>query len=283
MLFLFDLPIDADEETKPKKDKKKFTIHIVNKEKWIIGSIILVTLLIVIGTAGVLITYRTPENISPYCKMMKEQDKICRIHDKKHTKDKLKELVIPEGEMAFHRQLAQEIEEGAYFDGDKLYGKENAEEIWAIKDNFIKEKESLFERYLASTLSQQKKERYNFLIEELETLEEVIAKLGIQSEEVGLPSGEIDREQETEGLQSEQELQTDQTQEAEPIGQIEQIDQEKQAEPIAQATSEPKEESNTQTPQTQSLLISRQRGSQVLNIPPDIEQAATIKKSSLYN
>lgn len=274
MLFLFDLPIEADEEAKPKKDKKKFSLHIVNKEKWIIGSIVLVTLMIIVGTAGVLMTYKTPENISPYCKMMKDEGKICKIHGKKHEEKGLKDLVIPEGEMAFHRQLAEEIEKGAYFDGDKLYKKEDAEEIWTIKDNFIKEKESLFERYLASTLSQQEKERYNFLIEELVTLEEAIMKLGIE-ESASLPLQEE--------LPVEQTQFIEQIEETQPIEQIEQVDQQEQSEPIAQGEQKRGDENSSQTPQRQSSVIFEQSETQTLNIPPDIEKAATLKKSSLYN
>jgi hypothetical protein len=280
MLFLFDLPIEADEDTKPKKDKKKFTVHIVNKEKWIIGSIVLVTLMIIVGTAGVLMTYKTPENISPYCKLMKDQGKICKIHGKKHEEKGLKDLVIPEGEMAFHRQLAEEIEKGAYFDGDKLYKKEDAEEIWAIKDNFIKEKESLFERYLASTLSQQEKERYNFLIEELVTLEEAIIKLGIE-ESASLPLQEELQVEQTQPI--EQIEQIEQIEETEPIEQIEQADQQEQSEPIAQGELKRGDENSSQTPQRQSAVVFEQSETQTLNIPPDIEKAATLKKSLLYN
>lgn len=263
MLFLCDLPVE--EETGDKQ-----TLDQASKKKMIILLGVMIGLIVVIGI-GVffIIKANASKNISPYCSLMRDQNRVCKIHNKKHTA-KDSELIIPEEEMAFHRQLFDEITAGAYFDGKRLYKKEDAKEILALKSKLSEEKAALFESYLSSSLNEEEKERYNFLIEELEAIEESMDQLDIKQEDAHLPSQEelLDKI-----ARLEQELAT--TKEASKKPEL----QEQQ--PTQQHTQQPTQ-STQPTHQIQESILFTMKPSNDIKVPSNIENAATIKKSSLY-
>ena len=276
MLFLCDLPVDEEPE-----DSKE-TLKSSNKIKYavVIGSIIILLSVIIFSIIG-LLKLQTPKNVSPYCLLMRNENKVCKIHDKKHEGKDLKELIISEEEMAFHQQLYDEIVKGAYFDGRRLYKEEDAKEILQIKEAFSEEKASLFERYLSSDLTEKEKERYNFLIEELDTLEISITKLNIKESDKDEPSKEeLAHEvallkKELDELKSPQVLLTAPVEEN--LTSVESMDLS-----IATEEEQKKEQADTQGPSSQDRLIYISQPSRDIKIPKDIESAATIKKSSLY-
>ncbi len=281
MLILCDLPV----ETEPVKGKGELDPN--SKKKLIAIIIVIVGLIVAIAVCiGLIVKLNTSKNISPYCMLMKSEDKVCKIHDKKHDGKDLSELIVSEQEMAFHQQLFDEISVGAYFDGSRLYKKEDAKELLAIKESLNKEKASLFERYLASTLKDEEKERYNFVIEELGTIEEVIIKLNIQEADKDAPTKE-DLIKEVISLKKElDEVKSSQIVHIPPVIKIEQdatlmgqeeVQPEIKGELIQATHNTPK--SNLQV---EDKLIYVSQPYREINIPKDIESAATIKKSSLF-
>lgn len=276
-MFLFNLPTDTDENENADKKIGENIKDIVGKKRILITGVLGLLLVIFTFTLGVIGLNKPPKNASPYCLFTREQGKICKIHNKKHTSDKLSALVVSDDEMALHQQLYEEVSKGAYFDGKKLYKKEDAKEILSIKDEYSKEKASLFEKYLADTLTAEEKERYNFIIEELDTLEQCIKKLGIRAEEKDEPSKD-ELKKEIEELKA----------------QLDEAEKEKNAEISmpAESTAATKTDSTKvtveepakeETKQNEDKLIYINKSSKSVNIPKDIEKAATIKKSSLYN
>lgn len=271
MLFLFDLPMDE------KPEKKENVIKPIHKKKMII-LVSSIMLIVALGASiGILAKSRVPKNISPYCMLMRDQGKVCKIHNKKHNSKDASEMIILEEEMAFHKQLYDEVSNGAYFDGERLYKKENAKEILDIRDTLSEKKESLFERYLSSTLTKQEKEQYNIIIEEIGTMQEVITKLDIQETEQQEPSKE-DLIKEVESLKKElSEVKAAETVQVETAK--EQKVQENKKEPQDRALKDTLQSPNM----NEDKMLYGSNSSKVVNIPKDIEKAATIKKSSLYN
>ncbi|MDF2613781.1 MAG: hypothetical protein K0S71_1567 [Clostridia bacterium] len=270
MLFLFDLPVNENPEIKEKSTKS------ISKTQLMIVIICIALVAILSISIVVFVKSRAPKNISPYCAFIKDQGRMCKIHNKKHSSKNVSEMIIEEEEMTLHQQLFEEISNGAYFDGEKLYKQEDAKEILIIKNTLNEEKESLFEGYLSSTLTKQEKDRYNFIIEELDLIQESIITLGIQETELQEPSKE-DLIKEVETLKKElNEVRSEATLQTEII--------EKEAE-------EPKQDKQDfvakDTPQSSKIsedkMLYVSQSSKIKSIPKDIEKAATIKKSSLYN
>ncbi|WP_069998684.1 hypothetical protein [Cellulosilyticum sp. I15G10I2] len=281
MLFLCDLPVD----TEPTSDED--VLRLSNKKKLAVVIIIIAVLIIaIIMCIGFILKLKTPKNVSPYCMLMRNENKICKIHDKKHNNKGLAELIIPEEEMAFHKQLFEEISEGAYFDGKQIYKKDDAKEILAIKDNLNKEKESLFDRYLSSSLKDEEKERYNFIIEELDTIEQSIIKLNIKETDKEIPTKE-ELIEEVASLKRELEQLT-----SEGLVQMPSVIKTKQNDTTAQIQKEIQTAVKNESVETiaytrennvqEDKLIYISQSHTEIQIPKDIENAATIKRSSLY-
>ncbi len=160
--------------------KKKFSLKkIAFKKQHILAIASLFMVLLVCGILIVLLLSQPHNNVPPYCQYTYEQSKTCKVHQVKHTKQDLKTLHISDEELAIQQELVGQIRDGAYFNGTRLYIKEDELEIVKLKNDYLAEKEGLFEKYLANQLSLGEQARYNELIEELDTLENVIEELGI--------------------------------------------------------------------------------------------------------
>ncbi len=276
-MFFSSLPADNEAVNKEESIKPK-----QNKVVILIAIAIVSFIIIVIASIMIFTKLRVPENASPYCMLMKSEGKICKIHNQKHEGSNLSALVISEEEMALHQQLFEEISNGAYFDGKKLYRKEDEGEIIAIYNNFLEEKQTLFEKYLSDTLDEKGTERYNFIIEELSTLEEVISKLNIRLTSKDMPSRE-DLTKEVEYLRTELEK-TKTSQFDQTFGSSDASTEKSDTadKPSIESVKEvPKKSEKEKLLETDTLLYAAS-GGRVVDIPKDIENAATIKKSSIY-
>ncbi|PHV69353.1 hypothetical protein CS063_16330 [Sporanaerobium hydrogeniformans] len=171
---------------------KKIQLKKINFKKQ--HAMIAISVLIVLlgsSVCSIIFLNQPKHNIPPYCQYVYTKGKTCKIHNVKHTKKDLKELHINDEEIAIQRELVEQIQEGAYFNGERLYKKVDEEELVKLKQDYLQEKEKLFERYLANKLPQEEQARYTYIVEELDTLENVMDILGIY-EEVYLGESEAD-------------------------------------------------------------------------------------------
>ncbi len=273
--------------------KKKFNLKKRSfKKQHILAIASLFIVLLVCGILIVSLLSKPQNNVPPYCQYTYEHSKTCKVHQVKHTKQDLRDLHISEEELAIQQELVAQIRAGAYFNGTRLYKKEDEVEIVKLKNEYLAEKEGLFEKYLANQLSQEEQARYNELIEELDTLENVIEELGIS--EAALAE---DQQEEVEERYEQEPGETSEIYIMELTDTIDQLDQELEQLKKAQQELQKKEglevssseevvvaSSREMEPEKDNGLIVKpeQIKGKKLVIPSNITSIGIVKKSELY-